>query len=205
MAFRWSRIPYDVIRHHIPENAWLLLLPLIEGQPLHIILWDHRQSKFGDYRSPDNHGIHRISVNKSQNHYSFLITLIHELAHMMVYERYGQNKQPHGREWKHVFRSMLMPFIQAGCFPPDLTRELHRHLENPKATTASDLSLSKMLSSYDSDGGVLLEDVPTDTVFRLENGMVFRKGEKRRSRYSCTRIQDDRLYYVNALARVEVV
>ncbi|MCB0430042.1 MAG: sprT domain-containing protein [Flavobacteriales bacterium] len=203
MAAQRSRIPYEQLRHHIPENAWLLLWPLLQRYPLSITLWNHRQSKFGDYKAPQRDGIHHISLNKSQNQFAFLITTIHELAHMEVQERYGRYKQPHGREWKRVFQQMMNPFLAAGCFPEELARQLVRHMTNPKATTSSDPCLMKVLSDYDEIKGVMLEEVPENAIFRMENGMVFRKGSRLRSRFNCFRVDNERLYYVPALIRVE--
>ncbi len=43
----------------------------------------------GDYRNSHAGKGHRISVNGNLNKYSFLITLLHELAHLFTYERFG--------------------------------------------------------------------------------------------------------------------
>ena len=40
---------------------------------------------------------HRISVNGNLNKYSFLITLIHELAHLLTFTQYKNRVDPHGR------------------------------------------------------------------------------------------------------------
>ncbi|HAD34265.1 MAG TPA: hypothetical protein DCF44_07170 [Chitinophagaceae bacterium] len=44
-----------------------------------------------------------MSVNGNLNSYHFLITLLHEIAHMLVWEQFRNRVKPHGLEWKHVF------------------------------------------------------------------------------------------------------
>jgi SprT protein len=45
-----------------------------------------RSSKLGDYRPPQRGLPHRISVNHNLNQHEFLITLIHEMAHLLCWE-----------------------------------------------------------------------------------------------------------------------
>ena len=55
-----------------------------------------RKTKLGDYRQPYRGSSHRISVNGDLNPYSFLITTLHEIAHLLTFVRFGNRVQPHG-------------------------------------------------------------------------------------------------------------
>jgi predicted SprT family Zn-dependent metalloprotease len=44
-------------------------------------------------------GKHEITVNSNLNKYKFLITLIHEISHLVAFEKFGRNIKPHGNEW----------------------------------------------------------------------------------------------------------
>ena len=39
-------------------------------------------------------------MNNNLNKYSFLITITHEIAHMMIWEKHQNKVDPHGEEWK---------------------------------------------------------------------------------------------------------
>ena len=54
-----------------------------------------RQSKLGDYRWPQKGKGHIISINNNLNKYSFLITITHEIAHMMISENHQNKVDPH--------------------------------------------------------------------------------------------------------------
>ena len=108
-----------------------------------VIITNPRQTKLGDYRSPNNNKNHIISINNNLNKYSFLITLTHEIAHMMIWEKYKNNVKPHGSEWKEMFKKLMINFMPV--FPTDIQKCLAIHLKNPKASSSSDHELQKIL------------------------------------------------------------
>lgn len=59
------------------------------------------------------------------------MTLIHEIAHLVAFEKFGRNIKPHGDEWKLVFRQLMVPFIRPEIFPTQLLPLLARHFKNP--------------------------------------------------------------------------
>ena len=71
-----------------------------------------RQSVLGDYRHSAIGKNHRISINGNLNKYEFLITLLHELAHLFTFEKFANKVEPHGKEWKHFYGSLLADFLQ---------------------------------------------------------------------------------------------
>jgi|SRR5690606_30233142 len=162
-----------------------------------------RTSKFGDYRPP--HGIHghRISVNYNLNPYAFLITTVHEFAHLKTWNIHKNKVKPHGNEWKANFRSLMHPFMAAGIFPADIASALTRYMDNPAASSCTDLSLFRTLKQYDTPTDSLsVEQLPTDALFALKNGRVFQKKEKLRKRYRCIELKTRRVYLFSPIAEV---
>ncbi len=91
-----------ILSKYVPEGAVGPCLELIRCHKVHLKVVNQRVTRHGDYRIlPD--GRHRITVNASVNQYRFLITLIHEIAHLVAFEQFGRRIKPHGREWKHSF------------------------------------------------------------------------------------------------------
>ena len=122
--------PIDYLRQWIPEKATQLSLDYLNHYNVHLTITRERKSVLGDYRHATRSSNHRISVNGNLNSYSFLITLIHELAHLVTFMEWGNGVNSHGKEWKAVYRKMLEEFKedylkaqQKGDIPPDATIE----------------------------------------------------------------------------------
>ncbi|MEO8663909.1 MAG: SprT-like domain-containing protein [Ignavibacteria bacterium] len=162
-----------------------------------------RMSKLGDYRHPFNGKPHQITVNHNLNKFSFLITLIHEVAHLTVWNKYGRKAQPHGKEWKEEFKLHIRPFIELEIFPPDILACLNTYSINPKAASCSDTELVKVLKKYDElSDYVHLENISEYSTFRLMNGRTFIKGKRIRTRYMCTDISSKKKYLISPVAEV---
>jgi len=162
---------------------------------VHLKIVNERVTRHGDYRRmPD--GRHQITVNATLNQYRFLITLVHEIAHLVAFEKYGRRIKPHGLEWKHTFQHLMLPFIRPDVFPPKLLPLLAKHFKNPKASSSTDAQLSVALKKFDiqqSDKSYVFE-LPTGTVFRIYNGKLYKKGNKRTKRYECIEMSTGRMF-----------
>jgi hypothetical protein len=165
-----------------------------------------RKSKLGDFRAGRSGEKHQITVNGTLNQYAFLITTLHEFAHLETYNRYGFSVLPHGEEWKNAFRKLLIPVIDEKTLPKDIQNALVQSLISTKASSCSDHQLSRVLKAYDErkENMALLEELPNNTTFAL-NGKHFVKGPLRRKRFLCEEIHSKRKYLVNALAEVKPV
>ena len=164
-----------------------------------------RKTRHGDYRKmPD--GTHQITINGNLNPYRFLITLIHELAHLLAFKKYGSTIKPHGKEWKHTFQQLMLPFIRPEIFPAELLPPLALHFKNPKASSDTDARLSLALKAYDppNDKNFIFE-IPEGGLFRLYNGKVFRRGAKRVKRFECVELSSGRVYLFNPNAEVDLI
>lgn len=200
--------PLAALAQFLPENTFDKIVTHFHDYPVHITITPERQSVMGDYRPPaHNERKHRISVNGTLNPYTFLVTLLHELAHMYAYLKYGRKHKPHGPEWKHIFSGLLKDFLDESIFPGDIAYGLKRYVSNMKASTCTDPDLYKILKHYDEPGSALLfvDDVPFDTVFRTRSGRVFQKVKKLRTRYQCREIGTGNIYLVPAIMEVQLV
>ena len=160
-----------------------------------------RKTKLGDFRAQSNKEKPVITVNGNLNEYSFLITSLHELAHLDTYRLHGNLVAPHGKEWKTAFAKRLLPLLDAKLLPEDLHQAVYESLHRLKATSGSDLRLSRILKSYDTQQTLHLEQLPFKALFMLQN-KVFIKGELRRTRYLCTEKSSKRIYLIHALAAI---
>ena len=163
-----------------------------------------RSSKLGDYRHPFGDKGHRISVNYNLNQYSFLVTTVHEFAHLLTWNEHKNKKKPHGLEWKNNFKKMMVPIFDLNLFPPDVFQAIQRYMANPAASSCGDLNLARTLKAYDlvRPDILHLEQLPKDTIFKIKDGRRFSKGERLRKRYRCICLDDKRLFLFNPLAEV---
>jgi SprT protein len=165
-----------------------------------------RKTKLGDFRAGINGEKHQITINGDLNSYAFLITTLHEFAHLTTFENFGRKVSPHGQEWKNNFRTLLLPIINSKNLPSDIEEALVNSLVNTKASSCTDHQLSRVLHRYDipKEGVELLERLPNNAAFTL-NGKQFIKGPLRRKRYICQEINSNRSFLVNALAQVQLI
>lgn len=190
--------------NYIPENAWPLLKGLLDQFTLQVKISKPRKTKIGDYRPASKHQPHRISINNDLNPYAFLLTFIHELAHLQTYEQYKNKVKPHGRQWKANFQRMLDTFLKAGIFPLDVEKAVKSYINNPAAASCTDTNLARALQQYDEANPhfVTLEELPRHGLFQWRNGRVFKKENRLRKRYRCIEIQTNRYYLFSPVAEV---
>lgn len=191
---------------YLPESAVMPCFELIKETHVHLKIVNERVTRHGDYRRRKD-GNHQITVNASLNKYRFLITLIHEIAHLVAFEKYGRSIKPHGLEWKKTFQYLMLPFIRPEIFPSQVLPLIARHFKNPKASSSTDAHLSIALKQYDeqqSDKNYVYE-LPIGSVFRMYNGKLFKKGNKRTKRYECVEISTGRMFLFQPNAEVELI
>lgn len=190
---------------YLPPNTAPEVVELIFNKQIRLVITKARNSKLGDYRPAFRGKGHQITINHNLNQYSFLITLIHEIAHFYVWLEFENTVKPHGQEWKDQFKKLLIPFIRANVFPDHLSLALAKHMKNPKASSTSDPALRKELIKYDDRPVTLLEDIPHHAIFLFNDNRVFRKEEKQRTRYRCFDIVNKKYYLINRSAEVRLI
>lgn len=160
-----------------------------------------RKTKLGDFRTGPLQRKPIITVNGDLNPYSFLITSLHELAHLDTYRQYGMKVAAHGLEWKSAFRKRLLPLLESNDLPKELHIVLEKSFTRLKASSGGDVALSRVLRTFDIKAEITLESLPKNAHFYLNN-KHFIKGELRRTRYLCTEYQSKRIYLIHALAAI---
>ena len=196
---------HNTLQEYIPYQAIPEVIELLNHDNLVVKIKNERKTRHGDYRKLANDK-HQITINCNLNHYRFLITLIHEIAHFEAYKIYGKYIKPHGKEWKQTFQKLMLPFLNTEIFPPELLPLLAKHFKNPKASSDTDIKLAFALKQFDppNDKSYVFE-VPFGSEFKLYNGRVFRKGVKRRTRHEGVEVASGKLYLFNPNAEVELI
>ena len=196
----------SILHKYIPAPAVPLIAEWIVSFDFKLKIKKSRSSKYGDYRPPLRHTNHHISINRDLNPYAFLVTLVHEIAHLSNFKKHGDDVRPHGEEWKMEFRELMQPFFKLGFFPEDLHQSLSRYLKNPLASSCSDIGLLRVLKRYDqANGSVFLEELPPGSVFVFGKGRHFRKGDRIRKRITCLELGTQRKYLFSPLCEVTIV
>lgn len=196
----------EKMKAFVPTGFEEMVVDLLFENPVSFKIVAPRATKLGDFRAGMNGEKAQITVNGDLNPYAFLITTLHEFAHLKTFLEFGHRVKPHGEEWKSIYRSLLLPAIDSGLLPKDILNALVQSLTNTKASSCSDLHLSRVLRTYDKpiEGIVLLESLPKNTTFVLQ-GKHFIKRELRRNRYLCDEISSKKQFLVPALSKVKPI
>lgn len=197
----------NVLARYLPPDAAPLIGRWIDHFQCEFKISRNRGTKFGDYRAPFDGKGHRISVNYDLNAYAFLVTTVHEFAHLYTWNQHKHQVRPHGAEWKMNFQKMMQPFFEKNVFPADLQQAIVKYLNNPAASSCADLNLYRTLRKYDAPkpSAVTVEKVPLKALFKLKDGRVFSKEEKLRKRFKCLEVSTRRFYLFSPVAEVELV
>ncbi|MHC9087992.1 SprT-like domain-containing protein [Tenacibaculum sp. IMCC1] len=194
---------HNTLIKYIPKEAIPLVEYLIIEHKINLKIVSERQTKHGDFRRLPN-GHMQITVNNNLNPYQFLLTLIHEIAHHVTYQKFGR-VQPHGEEWKTVFQHLMLPFLQPEIYPKNILPYLANYLKNPKASTDTDTNLSLALRGGKAENGKhFIFEVPVGSVFKFKN-ILYKRGNKRRTRYECLNLNNKKTYLFNQNAEIELI
>ena len=198
--------PIDYLRQWIPEKAIQLSVDYLNHYNVHLTITRERKSILGDYRHATRSNNHRISVNGNLNPYSFLITLIHELGHLITFQQYGNSVYAHGKEWKLAYRNVLEDFMRLKLFPADLQQILLKSLHDLPASSCSDLNLTRGLKKYDAlNKTLLVEDIAEGVLFKTTDGRIFKRGKQIRKRIEGTELRTGKLYLFSPVYEVELM
>ncbi|MBT4413572.1 MAG: sprT domain-containing protein [Polaribacter sp.] len=185
----------------VPVKAIPFVQFLIDEHSFDLIIVNQRQTKHGDFRKlPD--GRFQITVNNNLNKYQFLLTLVHEIAHHVTHQKFGR-AQPHGKEWKMVFQHLMLPFLRPEIYPTKILPFLATYLKNPKASTDSDVNLSLVLKGNEAEKGKnFIFEINSGSFFEFKN-IIYRRGNKRRTRFECLNMDNQKVYLFNQNVEVK--
>ena len=199
---------FRFLEQFLPAGAFEEIAPFFQTHTIYLTLTHDRKSVLGDYRNPTRaEPHHRISINATLNPYSFLITLLHELAHLLTFVHFGHKVSPHGKEWKTQFRHILIPFLGKRFFPGDVEKALYAYVHNPAASTCTDPDLYKALYKYDKHepGHKMVDDIEVNQRFQTPDGQLWQKIAKVRTRTRCKNLGNGKMYLFQGIVEVKVV
>lgn len=195
--------------NYLPQSSIEIIHNWVKGYPLKIRLAGDRNTKSGDFRPPDKTtAYNRISINRNLNPYTFLITFTHEFAHLLTWDLYKRKAKPHGNEWKETYHRLLLLLIEKNIFPPDIEYALIKCIvKNSEPVRKAEYNLHFTLSKYDTSvkSDLFLDELSYDSVFSIQNGYIFRKGNKMRTRYKCYCLNNKRWYFISQVMRVKPI
>ena len=195
----------QILLKYLPEQSVPLIAEWIVTYDFKLKIKKERSTRLGDYTAPHKGMNHLITINHNLNKYAFLITLVHEIAHLVTYNKHKNTVNPHGIEWKTNFKELMQPFLTTDIFPLEVFAALRKYIQNPAASSCSDYTLLKTLKLHDEENSaVLLEYLPIHTTFLYSGSRLFRKGEVIRKRVRCIEIKTGALYLFNPLTEVDI-
>ena len=187
---------HEILTQHVPANAVEYCTRLWQELPFNFKLRKARQSKVGDFTCRTG-SVPQITVNHDLHPCLFLMTYVHEVAHLRTHQVHGFRAEAHGEEWKKSFQLLMEPLLHSEIFPEPLLSGLKKHMASPKASSFADSELTHLFRSLNGreKDAVLLSHIPEGSVFHLQ-GRWFKKGKLRRTRVLCKEVNSRRQYLV---------
>ncbi len=197
----------EILQQKVPAEAAEYCYKLWEENPFSFTIARTRSSCFGNYIL--RNGSHKITVNHDLNTYAFLLTYIHEVAHMHTQlQKTNPRKkiQPHGIEWKYNFQKLMQPVMQQSIYPEIILKPLTEYMTNPAASSVGYAPLQEALRSFDErqEEGIPLSQVLDNQWFEFRKA-IFQKLEMRRTRVLCVERKSKRRYTIMAVAKVKLI
>jgi SprT protein len=202
----YKREDFSALANFMPPHCLESVLVYINEHKIQLKITPSRNSILGNYSYNPKTRKHCITINGTLNQYSFLITLLHEIAHCICFVQYGRKASPHGAQWQYIFSGLLQEFISKNIFPDDILNALHKNVYNPKASSCSDIHLQKALEKYDATSDLelcYLEQIALNQYFITSKGKIFIRLQKRRTRYLCEEVNSKLHYLFPALYKVK--
>lgn len=195
---------FKVLENYLPAGTFEKVFTYIDFHRIQLTITRERLSVLGDYRNSTPSKNHRISVNGNLNRFAFLYTLLHEIAHLLVFNKYGHKVASHGKEWKQAFGEVLLEFLKVDVFPEDIRVAIEQSMLNPAASSCADAAIIRVFRNYDvkKDNSYLVEELEIDDHFVIKGQRLFKRGEQIRTRIKCLEINTNKMYLFSPVMEV---
>ncbi|HNQ12986.1 MAG TPA: hypothetical protein PKH65_03395 [Bacteroidia bacterium] len=196
-----------VLHHFIPQKSITRCINLLVYYNVEFVVAPSRSSKYGDSSNDSELKKYKITVNEDLNRYSFLITLIHEIAHISTWKKYPRVAHPHGLHWKKEYRRHMKYFLGENIFPKPLVHALAHFIEDPSSTSCNNFNLHKVLMAYDKPkrGWYYLERLQYNSKFKINTGRIFIKRKVLKKNIECREFFTKDIYLLSRLMMVKPI
>ncbi len=193
---------YNELSRSLPKDSIFRIIKWIESLQIDLKFVKPRITKLGDFRYNYKNGF-QITINNDLNPYQTLITTVHEIAHAFIYKKFGSKVKAHGKEWKEMYKILMLNFLKPNIFPSDILSCLSLHIINPSASSNSDTDLVLILRKYDDENYYNISQIEFGEKFNF-SGKIFVKEEKLRKRFKCLNTQNQRYYLFNPTTKIKI-
>ena len=193
---------YNELSRYLPKDSIFRIITWIERLQIDLKFVKPRNTKLGDFRY-NYKNVLKITINNDLNPYQTLITTVHEIAHAFVYKKFGSKVKAHGKEWKEMYKNLMLNFLKPNIFPSDILSSLSLHIINPSASSNSDIDLVLILRKYDDENHCNISQIDFGQKFNF-SGKIFVKKEKLRKRFKCLNTQNQRYYLFNPTTKIKI-
>ena len=202
----FQKVPINQIAEFVPENSVSFLLKQLQDFNIKLKIVSERKTILGTYTFDNFQKRHVITINANLNKYLFLTTLLHEIAHLIVYVKYpNQRVSPHGKEWKMEYQKILSFALAENFFPEDIQKAIEKSLHKISFSSCTDIELYKALRKYDAnnESKIYVESIQINETFKLKDGREFLNKGRKVKRYLCEEVRTGKLYYFHPLYEVK--
>ena len=168
----------------VPAEARALIRGWLAPFDCLVFITRSRISKYGDFTPAQRGRRAVITVNGDLTPFRFMLTLTHEIAHLMTWRNHGRRVKPHGPQWKRTFGELLGALAQLEALPDALKTALGNHAKKPKSTASYDPDLNRVLRMLEGDDAPCLDELELGQEFFFR-GRHFRKLTSDRTRCVC--------------------
>lgn len=188
----------EILGKFIPENSLDYCHQLWKTHRIQLTITRPRKSIYGNYCF--RNGVHHITVNGNLSREAFLVTYLHEVAHLLVRKNFRHRIKPHGKEWQTAFSELMKPVLHEGVFPAEILSALKVHLRSPAASSCSDARLHSLLNPAEpTENQKRVRELAPGETFRFQ-GKSYIWIRSLRSRCEVRCIQSGLLYRISGTA-----
>ena len=195
----------------VPAYGMPLVARLVRSYDFAFRFAPPRLRKLGDYTRKAN-GEVAITINADLPPELFLVTFLHEVAHLEALQNRTRREAPHGKRWQACFGALLTELCQSAeaAMPAPLHQALVRHSQAPTATLTADPALARLLLPAKpprqalADGFAHVEMLAAGTAFAYR-GKAFLLSGKMRTRHYGTDLQTGQLWKFSAQCTVQIL
>ena len=185
----------------LPPDTRPLVEKWLAPHAVRLVVKRPRKTKRGDFTPPQRGKMPTLTVNADLSPLQFMLTLTHEIAHLMVWAEKGNTRRPHGAGWKRCFGRLLDELATVDSLPAEYREAIGAHGRNPKSSAHCDVRLLEVLRRLEGGDDHWLDDVSVGGHFSFR-GRRFEKLKSNRSRCLCRDLDDGQKYHIAKTASV---